>query len=148
MPLFVVKRTLPGITPDALMSAGVRAKTCSIFLLVALGLSAQNPAIKRTVVERKDISVPGREAVVARVELAPGGMAGRHTHPGEEISYVIEGEVEILVDGQPPRTVKAGEAFVIPAGAVHNAHNKGSVPVRFAAVYVIEKGKPLATPAP
>ncbi|MDQ1471429.1 MAG: hypothetical protein QOJ99_2909 [Bryobacterales bacterium] len=117
-------------------------------LLLTAGLFAQNPAIQRTIVQRKDISMPGREAVVARVEIAPGGSAGRHTHTGEEISYVMDGELEVLVEGQPPLTVKTGESFVIPAGAKHDARNKGSVPVKLAAVYLVEKGKPLATPAP
>ena len=92
--------------------------------------------------------MPGYEAVIARVEVAPGAKAGRHTHPGEEISYILEGEAQLLVDGQPPRTVKAGESFVIPAGVVHDAHNASSAPIKLVGVYVVEKGKPLATPAP
>ena len=111
-------------------------------------LIAQAPGIQRTLVGRADVSVPGREAVVARVEVAPGAHAGRHTHPGDEISYVIEGEAELLVDGQPPRKVKAGESFVIPAGVVHDAHNTSDAPIKLVGVYVVEKGKPLATPAP
>ena len=118
-------------------------------LAVAAGaLLAQNSGLTRTMVGRADVSVPGREAVVARVEVAPGAHAGRHTHPGDEISYVMEGEAELLVDGQPPRIVKAGESFVIPAGVVHDAHNAGTVPIKLVGVYVVEKGKPLATPAP
>jgi len=97
---------------------------------------------------KADVSVPGREAVVARVEVAPGARAGRHTHPGDEISYVLEGQAELLIDGQPPRIVKAGESFVIPAGVVHDAHNAGDTPTKLVGVYVVEKGKPLATPAP
>ena len=111
-------------------------------------LVAQNPGLQRTIVGRADVSVPGREAVVARVEVGPGGKAGRHTHPGDEISYVIEGDVQLLIDGQPPRVVKAGESFVVPAGVVHDAYNSGSVTARVVGVYVVEKGKPLATPAP
>ena len=123
------------------------------FGLVLAALSAgalfgQNPGIQRTVVHRADVSVPGREAVIARVEVAPGARAGRHTHPGDEISYVAEGEGEILIDGQPARKVKAGDGFVIPAGAKHDAHNTGSMPLKLVAVYVVEKGKPLAPPAP
>jgi quercetin dioxygenase-like cupin family protein len=91
--------------------------------------------------------VPGREAVVARVDVAPGGKAGRHTHPGDEISYVLEGEATLLIDGQPPRVVKAGESFVVPAGTVHDAHNTTASTVKLVGVYVIEKGQPLATPA-
>src|ERR1700760_2354811 len=86
-------------------------------------LVAQNTALTRTMVQKSDVSVPGREAVVARVEIAAGGSAGRHTPPGGEISYVTDGELELLVEGQPPRRVKAGEAFVIPAGVVHDARN-------------------------
>jgi len=124
-------------------------------VLVGLGLSlaagvllAQASGLTRTLVGRADVSVPGREAVVARVEVAPGARAGRHTHPGDEISYVLEGEAELLIDGQPPRVVKAGESFVIPAGVVHDAHNTGSAPTKLVGVYVVEKGKPLASPAP
>jgi len=116
--------------------------------VVAGALLAQASGLTRTLVGRADVSVPGREAVVARVEVAPGAKAGRHTHPGDEISYVLEGEAQLLIDGQPPRTVKAGESFVIPAGVIHDAHNEGSVPIKLVGVYVVEKGKPLATPAP
>lgn len=118
-------------------------------LAVAAGtLLAQASGLSRTMVGRADVSVPGREAVVARVEVAPGAKAGRHTHPGDEISYVMEGEATLLIDGQPPRQVKAGESFVIPAGIVHDAHNNGTAPIKLLGVYVVEKGKPLATPAP
>ena len=124
-------------------------------VVVGLGLTlaagvllAQASGLTRTLVGRADVSVPGREAVVARVEVAPGARAGRHTHPGDEISYVLEGQAELLIDGQPPRIVKAGESFVIPAGVVHDAHNSGDQPTELVGVYVVEKGKPLASPAP
>ena len=120
-----------------------------VFAAASIGLLlSQNPGIQRTVVHRSDVSVPGREAVVARVELAPAAKAGRHTHPGDEISYILEGEGEILIDGQAPRKVKAGDGFVIPAGAKHDAHNTGTQPLKLVGVYIVEKGKPLATPAP
>ena len=122
-------------------------KTIICLGFLAVVLSAQAPGITRTVVAKADVSVPGREAIVARVEVAPGASAGRHTHPGDEISYVLEGEGEILIDGQPPKLVKAGDGFVIPGGTVHNARNTGTVPFKLAGVYVVEKGKPLATPA-
>jgi quercetin dioxygenase-like cupin family protein len=117
--------------------------------LVSVGtLLAQNPGLQRTLVGRADVSIAGHEAVVARVEVAPGAKAGRHTHPGDEISYVLEGEATLLVDGQPPRVIKAGESFVVPAGVVHDAHNDGAIPTKLVGVYVVEKGKPLASPAP
>ena len=120
----------------------------ALLALAAGGLFAQASGLTRTMVGRADVSVPGREAVVARVEVAPGAKAGRHTHPGDEISYVMEGETMLLIDGQPPRRVKAGESFVIPAGVIHDAHNDTNAPVKLVGVYVVEKGKPLATPAP
>lgn len=121
--------------------------------LFALGLAAsgaapaQSGGIRRTPVLKADVSVPGREAVVVRAEIDPGSTAGRHTHPGDEISYILEGEAELLIDGEPPRTVRAGEALVIPAGKVHAARNTGSAVVRLVGVYVVEKDKPLVTPA-
>jgi quercetin dioxygenase-like cupin family protein len=119
----------------------------TILGIVAGGaLFAQNPGIKRTIVKTQDVS-GGHQAVIASVTIGPGASAGRHTHPGEEISYVIEGEGEVLIDGQPPLQIMAGDGFVIPAGAIHDAHNTGTVPIKLAAVYNIEKGKPLATPA-
>jgi quercetin dioxygenase-like cupin family protein len=121
----------------------------SFLLLVTAGvLLAQTPAIQRTVVTKKDVSVPGREAVIARVEIVPGGFAGRHTHPGDEISYIMEGEAEILMEGQPALKVKAGDGFVVPAGVKHDAHNTGTQTLKLVGVYVVEKGKPLATPTP
>jgi quercetin dioxygenase-like cupin family protein len=120
-----------------------------VFAALSAGaLFGQNPGIQRTIVHKADVSVPGREAVIARVEIAPGARAGRHTHPGDEISYVTDGEGEILIEGQPARGVKAGDGFVIPAGAKHDAHNTGSAPLKLVGIYVVEKGKPLATPAP
>lgn len=117
-------------------------------VLVAGLLYAQKPGIQRTILQRKDISMPGREAVVARVEIAPGASAGRHTHPGEEISYILQGQADILVDGQPVLKVKAGDSFIIPAGAVHDAHNTGTVPLKLVAIYLVDKNKPMASPAP
>lgn len=117
-------------------------------LLVGATLCAQNPGLQRTVVTRGDTTVPGREAVIVKVELAPGASAGRHTHPGEEISYVTEGQGEILMEGKAPLKVKPGDGFVIPGGTKHDARNTGSTPLKLIAVYVVEKGKPLATPAP
>lgn len=125
------------------------ARTLLLLGLVWTGTAmAQNSGLQRTLVGRADVSVPGREAVVARVEVAAGAKAGRHTHPGDEISYVLEGEATLLIDGQPPRTVRAGESFVVPAGVVHDAHNDGNVPTKLLGVYVVEKGRPLASPAP
>ena len=125
------------------------ALVTSATAIAAAGLVyAQASGLKREMVLKADVAAPDREAVVARVEVSPGILAGRHTHPGDEISYVLEGEGELLIDGEAPRKVKAGDAFVIPAGKIHDAKNTGSVPMKLVGVYVVEKGKPLASPAP
>jgi len=117
-------------------------------LIVAGGLAlhmalAQAPGIKRTDLQRHDLSVPGREVVQVRVELAPGVSFPNHTHPGEEIIYVLEGTWEYTVEGKPPVTLKAGEVLFIPAGTIHSAKNVGSGNGAELATYVVEKGKPL-----
>ncbi|MGA2712770.1 MAG: cupin domain-containing protein [Bryobacteraceae bacterium] len=114
--------------------------------MLAAALFGQNPGFQRTVVERADVSVPGREAVITHVEINPGVSVGRHTHPGEEISYVMEGE--LMIEGQPVRKLKAGDGFVVPSGAKHDARNTGTTTLKLAATYLVEKGKPIATPAP
>lgn len=109
-------------------------------------LLAQAPAVVRTVVERADISVPGREAVIVRVEFPVGATTGKHTHFGEEISYVMEGEGELMIEGQPAKKLTPGVGFIVPNGAKHEARNTGSGVMKIVAVFPVEKGKPLTTP--
>jgi quercetin dioxygenase-like cupin family protein len=104
---------------------------------------AQQSGIKRTDLQRHDLSAPGREVVQVRVDLAPGVAFGNHTHPGEEIVYVIEGQLEYQLEGKPPVTLKAGDVLFIPAGAIHAAKNVGSGNGAELATYIVEKGKPL-----
>jgi quercetin dioxygenase-like cupin family protein len=111
------------------------------------GQAKQADPVKRTVLQRGDVSVPGREGVSIMVEFAPGASTGRHTHPGDEIDYVIEGNGELLIDGQPAKMIKPGDASVIPGGTVHDARNTGSQPLKVLAVMVVEKRKPMTTPA-
>jgi quercetin dioxygenase-like cupin family protein len=110
-------------------------------------VTAQQPAFKRTVLQQADISVPGREVVSAVAEFEPRATPGMHTHFGEEIGYVIEGTFLVEQAGKPPVTLQAGGSFLIPAGTVHNATNTGAGKGRILATYIVEKGKPLATPA-
>ena len=131
---------MPMPTPSIVLAAALSA----LGLLAPVAATAQ---IKRTPVLTADVAAPGHQAVVVRGEIDPGASAPRHSHPGDEVSYVLEGEAELLIDDEPPRLVKAGEAFVIPAGKVHGARNPGGMPLRFVGVYVVEKGKPLSTPA-
>ena len=107
---------------------------------------AQQPGVKRTDLQRHDLSAPGREAIQVIVELAPGVLAAKHTHPGEEIIYVLEGLLEYEVEGKPPVTLKAGDVLFIPAGTIHSARNVGTGNGAELATYIVEKGKPLLTP--
>ena len=107
---------------------------------------AQQNGVTRTDLQRHDLSAPGREAVQVRVDLAPGVAFGNHTHPGEEIIYVLEGSLEYEVEGKQPVTLHAGEVLFIPEGAIHAAKNVGSDNGAELATYVVEKGKPLVVP--
>jgi quercetin dioxygenase-like cupin family protein len=113
-------------------------------LVVLLSAPVVFGQIKRTVLQQTDLSLPGREVVTARADFPAGGATGLHTHPGDEVSYVAEGAVEIVVDGTS-RTYKAGEAFHVIGGKVHDARAVGG-PAVVIANYVIEKGKPATTP--
>jgi quercetin dioxygenase-like cupin family protein len=116
-------------------------------LIVASGLllhgAQAQEGIKRTDLQRYDLSAPGREVIQVRVDFAPGAAFGRHKHPGEEIIYVIEGALEYEVEGKSPVTLKAGEVLFIPAGTIHAAKNVGSSNAAELATYIVEKGKPL-----
>ncbi len=114
---------------------------------LALHLLAQQPGITRTDLQRHDLSVSGREAIQVLVEFPPGMVFPRHSHPGEELVYVVEGVFEYQLDGRPPVTLKAGEVLFIPSGAIHAVKNVGRGNASELATYVVEKGKPLLVPA-
>src|SRR2546423_1827518 len=129
-------------------------KTTRIMAIAALiattGLAlhvgqAQQVGARRIDLQRHDLSVPGREVVQVRVELAPGTTAPRHTHPGEEIIYVLEGTWEYTVQGKPPVTLKAGDVVFAPPGPVQWPRNVGTSRAAGLATYIVEKGKPLLT---
>ena len=101
---------------------------------------------KRTILTRIDVPMEGYETVNARVDLDPGAVVARHTHPGIESSYVVEGGLELSVDGQGTRTFKAGDGFQVPTRVPHSGKT-GDKPTTVAVTYVVEKGKPLVSPA-
>jgi quercetin dioxygenase-like cupin family protein len=113
--------------------------------LALQGAQAQQAGIRRTDLQRHDLSAPGREAIQVRVDFDSGAAFGEHTHPGEEIIYVLEGSLEYEIEGKPPMTLKAGDVLFIPAGTIHAAKNVGSGTASELATYVVEKGKPLLT---
>jgi quercetin dioxygenase-like cupin family protein len=105
----------------------------------------QAPGINRVDLQQHDLSVPGREVIQNRVEITPEAFPFKHFHYGEEIIYVLEGELEYQIQGEPARTVKAGEALMVPAKAVHAVKNVGGGAGAELATFVVEKGKPLIT---
>jgi quercetin dioxygenase-like cupin family protein len=90
--------------------------------------------------------VEGREVVMATAEIPAGGAAGKHYHHGEEVGYVLEGNGVLEIEGQPPLALKPGQSYSIPAGKVHDAKAAGEGSTKVLAVYIVEKGKPLAEP--
>ena len=117
-------------------------------LIAAVASSAQAPrpsGTTRTDLQRHDLGIFGREVLQARVDFAPGSSFPRHTHPGEEIIYVIAGTLEYELPAKGWVTLKTGDVLFVPAGGVHAARNKGSAPAAELATYVLEKGKPLTT---
>jgi quercetin dioxygenase-like cupin family protein len=104
---------------------------------------AQQPGIRRTELQRHDLSAPGREVVQVRVDFEPGATFPGHRHPGEEIVNVLEGSFEYQVQGKTAVTLNAGDVLFIPAGAVHVVKNIGRGKASELATYIVEKGKPL-----
>ncbi len=108
---------------------------------------AQAAPIKRTILQRADVPGTNLEVIYATVEIAPGFKAGRHSHPGVVMGQVVDGEFWLQLDGQPEQTARPGDSVTIQPGAIHN-EGANDKPVKLNAVYVVEKGKPLASPAP
>jgi quercetin dioxygenase-like cupin family protein len=130
------------------MKIAVLVTTAALTIATGLVLhaaQAQLTGSKRTDLQRHDLSAPGREVIQVRVDFDPGYVAPVHTHPGEEIIYVIEGTLEYDIGGKVTR-VKAGDVLFVPAGTPHTAKNIGTTNAAELATYIVEKGKPLLTP--
>ncbi|MEH0196394.1 cupin domain-containing protein [Caulobacter sp. CCNWLY153] len=110
-------------------------------LLASPALAAQ--PVTRTDLQRHDLSIPGRETIQARIDIAPGAEAPWHRHPGEEVIYVLEGVLEYQLEGKSPVTLKAGDVLFVPAGVAHKARNPGAANGAELATYIVEKGKTL-----
>ena len=105
-------------------------------------------AIKRLQLQRIDYPPELYASMIYSVDIAPGGLVARHTHPGVEMGYVLEGEGMLQVEGQPELLMKLGVTYKVPPGVPHSGKNTGSGTLKIAATFVVEKDKPLATPAP
>jgi quercetin dioxygenase-like cupin family protein len=107
---------------------------------------AASPGIKRTILQKVEVPGTNYETILGMAEIAPGMNAGRHTHPGPETGTVTEGEMVLMIDGQPDKTLRAGDSYQIPAGTVHDVRTVGG-PAKVVAVYMVPKGMALAMPA-
>jgi quercetin dioxygenase-like cupin family protein len=126
--------------------------TCTICAaasgFAATGVSAQGaPQLSRKVLSQTDGPAPGYVTIIAEVEIPAGAIVAPHTHPGIETGYVIEGEIELPIQGKPTVVLKPGDAFQVPVGAVHGGGKAGTGRVKVVSTFVVEKAKPLATPA-
>jgi quercetin dioxygenase-like cupin family protein len=135
----------------------MRKKSVLLAVPVALALIfagasiAQNPPVspspvKRTIISKIDVPGSNYEVITAMLEIAPGFKAGRHFHPGIVNGYVTEGQFWLAIDGQPEKTITAGQSAEIPNKAVHNEGAAGTTPVKAIVTYVVEKGQPLVIP--
>ncbi|MBY0494838.1 MAG: cupin domain-containing protein [Cyanobacteria bacterium] len=122
--------------------------SCAVVgVTIAVG-AAQSSPVTRTELQRSDLSIPGREAVMIVAEIPAGVSSDRHRHPGENLGYILEGTIVLRVDGRTPQTLTTGDVFVIAPGVVHNARNVGSTRARVLDTYIIEKGKAVTTRDP
>jgi len=110
-------------------------------------ITQQTATIKRTPLQKFDVPGTNYETVIGIAEIVPDVNIGRHTHPGPESGFMLEGEMILMITGQADKTVKVGESYQVPPGAIHDAKT-GPKGAKVIATYVVEKGKPLASPAP
>ena len=126
---------------------------CEITGFFATEVSAQTappattPGLTRKLLSQSEGPTPGWLTITMQVEVEPGALIGRHTHPGIEAGYVVDGELELPIEGQPNRALKTGDAFQVPAGTPHGGAKNGAKKAVIVSTYVVEKGKPLASPA-
>lgn len=121
---------------------------CAVSGFAATEVSAQGaPQLSRKLLSQTDGPTPGYVTIIAEVDIPAGAVVAPHTHPGIETGYVIEGEIELPIQGKPTQVLKPGDAFQVPTGAVHGGGKASSARVKVVSTFVVEKAKPLANPA-
>ena len=155
-----MRAQLESLVPAAAVALALLlpAAPASAFLTVADNNSAAQVAaspapprdelagkLERRIIQRAPLSIPGREIVQVETKIPPGVESGWHVHPGEEVGYIIAGNVEMKVEGRPTVILHAGDGFLIPPNTPHNARDLGPETGRMLSTYVVEPGQPLAT---
>ena len=126
---------------------------CGITDFVATEVSAQGtppattPGVTRKILSQMDGPAPGYVTLIVEATIEQGAAVARHTHPGIESAYVLEGRFELPIQGQPTRAIKTGDAFQIPPETPHAGGKPFDAKSIILITYVLEKGKPLASPA-
>ena len=120
-------------------------------VILLIGLTMRSDAQvgpSRKILIQRDLDIPGYEMILNEASIAVGGREGKHRHPGAFVAYLFEGEMTLETEGQPSRTLKAGDSAFVPAGQVHEGINTGRVPIRALVTFIVKKGATLTTPAP
>jgi quercetin dioxygenase-like cupin family protein len=120
-------------------------------VVLLIGLTMRSDAQvgpSRKILIQRDLDIPGYEMILNEASIAVGGREGKHRHPGAFMGYLLEGEMTLETEGQPSRTLKAGDSVFVPAGQVHEGINTGKVPIRALVTFIVKKGATLTTPAP
>ena len=140
----LTRRVFAGFAPCAL---------CALTGFIATDAAAQGsppattPGVNRKVLAQVDGPTPGYVTITVEAEIEAGVAVARHTHPGVESAYVLEGGLEVPIEGQPTRMFKPGDAFQVPPNTPHAGAKNGDKKTKILSTYVVEKGKPLASPA-
>jgi quercetin dioxygenase-like cupin family protein len=120
-------------------------------VVLLIGLTMRSDAQvgpSRKILIQRDLDIPGYEMILNEASIAVGGREGKHRHPGAFVGYLLEGEMTLETEGQPSRTLKAGDSAFVPAGQIHEGINTGKVPIRALVTFIVKKGATLTTPAP
>src|SRR5215831_2908862 len=118
----------------------------AVALMATIGaashLVGQTPTVQRKILLQQDFEAPGYEVLLIEATLPVGGREGKHTHPGTMVGYILEGTMDLEVEGKPTQILKAGDSAMVEGGKVHEGINRGRVPIQALVTFVVQKGKP------
>jgi quercetin dioxygenase-like cupin family protein len=119
----------------------------AVLVLAGAAVAAQPAGVAKTTLQEQGFPGPPNHTVLVRTRVAPGAEVAPHTHPGAEMAYVLSGRAQVRIEGQAPRTLGPGGSFSVPPGTPHAVRNAGPGPLTILSTYVVDRGKPIASPA-